>query len=210
MLYTEPIKHNGSNLPALRGRPRAFNAVAALDAAMNVFWQKGYEGASLPVLTKAMRINRPSMYAAFGNKEALFKQALKRYTEQPGCHVSEALEQPTARKVAEHLLRGTAKLMSDPKNPRGCLLVQGALACGDDADCVRRASIAQRRAGEAALTKRFARAKKEGDLPKSADPATLARFLLSVAYGIAVHSTAGARRDDLMDIVATALRAWPR
>src|SRR5580693_7878419 len=103
------------------GRPRAFNTDKALDRAMKVFWRKGYEGASLPDLTRAMGINRPSLYAAFGNKEALFRKALDRYAAGPASYACKALEAPTARGVVERLLRGAAG--SDPHSPRGCLMV---------------------------------------------------------------------------------------
>src|SRR6185312_6508146 len=98
--------------PAKRGRPRAFDAERALDRALNVFWRKGYEGASLPELTKAMGINRPSLYAAFGNKEALFKKALDRYASGPAGYVGRALAAPTARGVFEALLEGAIGMMS--------------------------------------------------------------------------------------------------
>src|SRR6266478_1585181 len=95
------------------GRPRAFDTDKALDRAMKVFWRKGYEGASLPDLTRAMGINRPSLYAAFGNKESLFRKAIDRYVAGPACHVREALEQPTARAVVERYLRGSIDLITD-------------------------------------------------------------------------------------------------
>src|SRR5215211_6214456 len=106
-----------------RGRPRTFDPDKALDRALNVFWKKGYEGASLPDLTKAMGINRPSMYAAFGNKEKLFRKVVERYSAGMCEQLTNALNQPTARKVAEALLRGTAEMLSDSKHPAGCLLV---------------------------------------------------------------------------------------
>src|SRR5579859_3096090 len=112
-----------------RGRPREFDAEKALDAALAVFWRKGYEGASLPDLTEAMGINRPSLYAAFGNKEDLFHLALDRYAEGPGAFVQKALEERDARTVAERLLCGAVLLVTDPRRPHGCLLVHGALAC---------------------------------------------------------------------------------
>src|SRR4051794_41577350 len=90
--------------PSPLGRPRGFDADEALDKAMKVFWAKGYEGASLPDLEKAMGINRPSMYAAFGNKHELFRKAMKRYGQGPTAFVPEALAKPTAREVVEHLL----------------------------------------------------------------------------------------------------------
>src|ERR1700686_4050790 len=100
------------------GRPRAFDPETALDRAMQVFWRKGYEGASLSDLTKAMRINRPSMYAAFGNKEALFRKALDRYSAGPICYIRAALEAPCARAVAEQLLKGTVAFLTDTRHPR--------------------------------------------------------------------------------------------
>src|SRR4051794_3997112 len=102
---------------AAKGRPRAFDPERALDRALRVFWEKGYEGASLPELTRAMGINRPSMYAAFGNKEALFRKAIDRYNEGPARHVSRAFDEPTARRVAERLLEGTIELLTHPRNP---------------------------------------------------------------------------------------------
>ena len=120
-----------------RGRPRAFDTEKALDCALDVFWRKGYEGASLPDLTEAMGINRPSLYAAFGNKESLFRKALDRYVEGPAAYVAKALKQPTAREVAETLFYGGIELLTNPKNPRGCLAVQSALACGEAAATIR-------------------------------------------------------------------------
>src|SRR5206468_3156330 len=84
----------------MRGRPREFDADKALDQALRIFWKHGYEGASLPELTRAMGINRPSMYAAFGNKEALFRKAVERYMQMAGGWIQEALEQPTGADAA--------------------------------------------------------------------------------------------------------------
>ena len=192
-----------------RGRPRAFDADRALDRALRVFWRKGYEGASLPDLTKAMGINRPSLYAAFGNKESLFKKALERYASGPAGYVARALEAPTARAVVEQIFDGAIDLVSDPKNPRGCLMVQGALACGKDADSVRKDLIARRSAGECALRQRFDRARAEGDLPPDADPADLARYVTTVLHGLSVQAASGVPRDALRRVADTALRAWP-
>jgi AcrR family transcriptional regulator len=191
-----------------RGRPREFDIDRALDRALRVFWRKGYEGASLPDLTKAMRINRPSLYGAFGNKEALFRKALDRYIEGPAAYIREALEEPTARSVAERLLRGAIDLLSDPRNPRGCLMVQGALACGEAAESIRRELVSRRVAGEVALRKRFERARAEGDLPADADPADLARYVVTVIRGMAVQAAGGASREELRRVASMALRAW--
>src|ERR1700745_989586 len=124
-----------SNHSVTLGRPRTFDAEKALGEALNVFWRKGYEGASLSDLTEAMGINRPSMYAAFGDKRSLFHKALERYSDGPALFMREALNEKTARGVAERLLRGAVEMNTSPGNPPGCLMVQGALACGTEAEC---------------------------------------------------------------------------
>src|SRR3954451_12943615 len=105
------------------GRPRGFDAGEALDRALEVFWRQGYEGTALSDLTAAMGINRPSLYAAFGNKDALFRRVLERYADGPAAYTHEALEEPTARAVVERLLRGAIEVTTDPLTPPGCLLV---------------------------------------------------------------------------------------
>jgi len=195
--------------PAARGRPRAFDPEAALDRAMHVFWAKGYEGASLSDLTRAMRINRPSLYAAFGNKEQLFRKVLDRYMDGPVAYFGKALAAPKARDVVEEIFLGTARMGDDPRIPAGCLMVQGALAVGDAAGSVRKDAAARRAASEAALRRRLQRAKREGDLPKNADPAELASYVMTVVRGMAVQSAGGASRDQLRRVAQIALRAWP-
>jgi len=193
-----------------KGRPREFDADKALEKAMMVFWRKGFEGTSLPDLTKAMGINRPSLYAAFGNKESLFRKALDRYAEGPIAFGREALNEPTARKVAERLLRGAVDMLTCPGNPKGCLWVQGALACGEEAQSLRKELIMRRKKGEAAICRRFARAVAEGDLPADADPADLARYIAMTNAGMAVLAAGGAGREELLRVVEMALRAWPK
>jgi AcrR family transcriptional regulator len=191
-----------------RGRPRAFDAERALDQAVRVFWKHGYEGASLPQLTRAMGINRPSMYAAFGNKESLFRKALDRYVETSGCALREALNQPTARATAERLLRATVNQGARGKI-RGCMLVQGALACGESADPIRHELAHRRTTVERALRQRFERARRQRDLPANSDPAALAKFVATFQHGLAVQLASGASRDKLLAAVDVALCAWP-
>jgi len=188
------------------GRPRAFDIDRALDQALKVFWRKGYEGASLPELTKAMGINRPSLYAAFGNKESLFRMVLDRYAEGPAGHLCAALDQPTARAAVEHFLQETIHLLTGPGSPRGCLIVQGALACGDAAQSVRRACASRRSAAESLLRERFSKAIADGDLPASSDAADLARFIATIAHGMSVQAAGGAKREELQRVADLALR----
>src|SRR6266404_907361 len=164
MLYLL-IGMKSETVAARLGRPRAFDPDAALERAMHVFWAKGYEGASLSDLTRAMRINRPSLYAAFGNKEQLFLKVLDRYMNGPLAYFQKALGAAKAREVIEQIFLGAANMPSDPRTPAGCLVVQGALACGDAAGSVRKEIGARRAAAKAALRRRLQRAKREGDLP---------------------------------------------
>jgi AcrR family transcriptional regulator len=203
---------NGMKTPSAnlnrRGRPRAFDADRALDQAMTVFWRKGYESTSLLDLTRAMGINRPSLYGAFGNKEALFRKVLDRYVEKHGGIVREALKQPTARAAVEHLLRGSLGKRGRAKS-RGCLLVQGALACDETSDAVRRELALRRSMTEDALRQRFEQAVRECDLPPGSDPAALAKFVATFQHGIAVQLAGGARPYELLPAVEIALCAWP-
>jgi AcrR family transcriptional regulator len=191
------------------GRPREFDVEQALDRALKVFWRRGYEGASLLELTKAMRISRPSLYSAFGNKEALFRKAIDRYVDGPGASAREALDQPTARAVVERLFESTIDMLTDSRNPHGCFLVQGALACGDTADRMRREMAKRRDAFVTALRERFEQAVKEQDLSPTAVPADLARFVATILHGMSVQATSGARRQELEGVAQIALRAWP-
>ncbi|MDT7803849.1 MAG: hypothetical protein QOI78_7282 [Actinomycetota bacterium] len=191
------------------GRPRGFDADAALERAMLVFWEQGYEGASLSDLTAAMGITKTSMYAAFGNKEELFRKALERYEEGPAAYVARALRQPTAREVATAFLAGSVAATTRPGCPSGCLGVQGSLAAGEAGRTARDTLTAWRDEGRAHLRDRFRRAVDEGDLPADADPELLARYVMTVANGIAVQAAGGAGRDELRQVADVALRNWP-
>ena len=191
------------------GRTRQFNAEEALDRALEVFWARGYEGATLPELTEAMGINRPSLYAAFGNKEQLFRKALDRYQTGPQSFLTEALTKPTAKEVVEAIFSGFIRMQRGRDKPRGCFIVCGALACGEEAEKVRRELAQLRQAAVSALRKRLEGAVQDGDLPEGMDCATLARYIATVLNGLAVQAASGATEKELRLVAAMAMRAWP-
>ena len=191
------------------GRPRAFDVDQALEQAMQVFWKKGYEGTSLPNLTEAMGINRPSLYAAFGNKEELFRKALQRYGAGPAACLKKALELPTARQAVETMLAAAAEMQTDPSSPAGCLAVQGALACGEAADPIRQALIKSRNAFRETLEARLEQARTEGDLPANFAPTHLAQYYVTVLQGMAVQAASGATRVELQSVIKVAMSVWP-
>ncbi|MGJ7036855.1 AcrR family transcriptional regulator [Shinella sp. BE166] len=193
----------------LMGRHREFDVEKVLDAALCVFWRKGYEGASYADLTEAAGVERPALYSAFGNKEALFRRALERYYERYLDYIPDALQLPTSREVAERMLYRAADLNTRYPSHTGCLNINGALAVSDEAESVRQALIDVRAAGEVQFRERFERAKAEGDLPETAKPDALAAFLMAVLHGMAVQAKAGFSRDVLEAVAEQALSTWP-
>jgi AcrR family transcriptional regulator len=185
------------------GRPRSFDPETALDHALELFWRQGYEGTSVTELTAVMGINKPSMYAVFGNKEQLFAKVLDRYFASPGAFVAEALDEPTVRGVVEGLVFGSIDLVAGADTPRGCLSVKGVHACGPDAKPVRDDVVRRREVGEAALRHRFENAP---DLPSDTNAATLAQLVHTITDGIAVQAAAGRSAEELRAIAHLAVR----
>ncbi|EPR14959.1 TetR family transcriptional regulator [Sphingobium indicum IP26] len=194
---------------AARGRPREFDPEEALGAALNVFWRRGYEGASMAELTEAMGITKPSLYACFGNKESLFRKALDLYERDKLCYMKSALEAPTAKGVAERLLRGSLAIQTGTTDPHGCLGVISTVGCTIQADSIREDVMARRASSDAALLARLERARDEGDFPDTIEPQALATYLTTVMQGMAVHAGAGMSRELLEQLVDTTLAVWP-
>jgi AcrR family transcriptional regulator len=193
-----------------RGRPRVFDPDEALDKALQIFWNRGYEGTSLAELTETLGVNKPSLYAAFGNKEELFMKALSKYTTGPVAFVRDVVNEPTARAVAQRFLYEAAEFLTQPSHPKGCMVVQGALSGGESAEMVKKVLIQYRAAYEKLLTKRFEQAKSDGDLPSDASPQALAKYLATLHQGMSVQATSGASKEELLAIADLALDAWPK
>ena len=193
-----------------RGRPREFDVDEALDAAIEVFWRQGYEGTTLEDLTTAMGISRPSLYAAFGDKEATFRLAVERYSQVDMRYVETALAQPTAFEVAAHFLRSNIRAVTNPARPPGCLSIQGGVSGSQTDRRVVDFLSSSRAAVEARFADRFTRAIADGDLPSTENAADLAKYLNTVTSGLAVQAAGGASRAELSRVAERALSAFPR
>lgn len=192
------------------GRPREFDADKALARALDVFCRNGYEGTSITDLTDAMGINRPSLYAAFGNKEALFQKALERYLAEKFARAQTALADPDIRSAIERLLLDFVDAQTEPGHPAGCLAVSGALACSEANEQVRQDLVRSRAQIEQWILDRLERAEREGALPGGTTAEDLARLVSTLSQGTSVQAASGVSREDLHRLVKTALSFWPK
>ncbi|MFS8198087.1 TetR/AcrR family transcriptional regulator [Streptomyces sp. CWNU-52B] len=191
------------------GRPRGFDTEEALERAMMTFWEHGYDGVSLTDLTRAMGITKTSMYAAFGNKEDLFRKALEHYAESRTAYSAQVREKPTALEVATAYLTASVQGTTQDDCPAGCLGVQASLVANHLGRTAADALAAWQDGNRASFRDRFRRAVDEGDLPAGTDPDVLAHYLMTLGNGIAVQAAAGATREELQRVADAALRNWP-
>lgn len=194
---------------AKRGRPRSFDRDDALLQAMEVFWAKGYEGASIAELTDAMGIAAPSLYAAFGSKDGLFAAVVETYVRTAGSGIWEPIDKaPTARAGIETMLRATADAFSCGSEPHGCMIVLAApqKVCASEAasDILKQ----QRLENIAILERRLQRALREGELPAGTDCRAIATFYATVQHGMSLQARDGADLATLNSIVDCALAGW--
>lgn len=192
-----------------RGRPPAFNHDDALEKAMQTFWTFGYEGTSMGALIEAMDMNKPSIYAAFGNKEALFNKALDKYVSGPSAFVKKAIAEPTSYLVAKTFLTKAVELLTQHQSPRGCMIVQGALSCGPEAEMIQKKLIAYRANLEENFKKRFDLAKENRDLSEDTNTTALAKYVATLHQGISIQASSGASKDALMEVIEIAMQNWP-
>jgi AcrR family transcriptional regulator len=197
--------------PSKRGRPLSFDREQALENAMHVFWERGYEAASISELTAAMGITPPSLYAAFGDKEKLFLEAIERYSCGPGAALPLAMtEEPTARQGIERLMMEAAAELTRPGHPSGCMVVTAATNCSAGSAHIQQA-LARRRADlEDMLRRCIEQDQARGAVPAGTDVAALAAFYATVYQGMSIQARDGATRDNLEATARTAMMAWPR
>lgn len=187
------------------GRPRAFDLDAAIDTAMLIFWEKGYDGTTLSDLTEAFGIQRGSFYKAFGSKEALFERVLERYQKTVASYTVDALEQPTAMKVITETWRSAADASTGLDTPNGCLIVQAALGVTSDSSLAHDELTRIRNDHRARLMSRFDRAINDGDLPSGTNTGALADYVVAVQWGISVRARTGGTREEVQAMVDFAL-----
>lgn len=187
-----------------RGRPAAFNEEIALEQAMNAFWEYGYEGTSMSMLMAAMQMNKASIYAAYGSKESLFRKAIEKYLQGPASFLADALKQPTALTVIQAMLNQSAYMLVHPSHPLGCLVTQGALSVSPASGEMMLLLKEHRQQLERQLVQRFVRAIDEKDLLPTADPAVLAKLVMTVNQGMVVQAVSGATQAELFNVAAMA------
>lgn len=192
-----------------KGRPRQFDKDKALGIALRLFWNHGFEGVSVARLANEMGINIPSLYAAFGNKEQLFIAAVELYGQTNGNIYPHALAQPTAYEVAKTILLAEVDLVSNPNEPDGCLMIQGALVTSPESQNLVVQMAGMRAGAEGWLADRFVLAKKHGDLPPHANPKALACYIMAVNSGLAIQAKTGVTKAELLEVVEIALCSWP-
>lgn len=195
--------------PAAKGRPRGFDRDQALEAALLEFWRHGYEATSIATLTKAMGINPPSLYAAFGDKRRLFTAAVQRYARTHGDYGTRALGQPTARGVVETMLRLAAAEYTEAGHPPGCLVIDGATNTSEASVDVAEELRGYREGTKQAIAERIGADVEAGTLPPETDAAGLATFYATVIQGMSTQARDGASEADLQRVADVALAAWP-
>lgn len=193
------------------GRPRSFDRDKALEGAIVVFWEHGYDATSISLLTKALGIGAASLYAAFGDKRTLFIEALNRYMSTYGAFTQRVLsEVPGAYDAVQRLLHEAATAYTRPDRPHGCLLISAATNCSPESADMAAHLRDLRAAGALALENKIAEAVRAGELPARTDARALASFYGAVVKGMSAQARDGAAKSDLEQIAEAAMRAWPQ
>jgi AcrR family transcriptional regulator len=194
---------------ATRGRRREFDRNAALEKALILFWRFGYEGVSIADLTCAIGIAPPSLYAAFGDKAALYREVLALYSSWSEVSIKEFQREGPIRELVDELLRKTADAATNPKFPAGCLVTTGLLHTATEHRALAKRVANMRTQRARAIADRLQKAIDAGELPKTVDARSMADFVSAISQGIMLQARDGASRPELHEIVEIAMRALP-
>jgi TetR/AcrR family transcriptional regulator, copper-responsive repressor len=191
------------------GRPPSLDRGRALKRATELFWRHGYEGTSIAMLTEAMGVTPPTLYAAFGSKAELYRQALSCYGQLEAAAASVEGDRGSIFSRLERHLRTAAQHFSDPNKPKGCMVAVGSLHCGADNGDIVDAAALERHTRLAYFIRELEQAKHKGELPANTDADALARFYFAVLQGMSVQAIDGANPTRLHAMAEIALGAWP-
>jgi AcrR family transcriptional regulator len=192
-----------------RGRPVAFDRDDVLEKAMRVFWEKGFAGASMSDLTAAMGIASPSIYAAFGSKEGLYREAIDRYVTLSREGLAHIMDLPTARESIEGLLRKAVAAFSRTDVPSGCMVEQTAVEVGDQSPDLAASLREMRAANDENFLARLRKGVEDGDVVVGTDIAAVAAFYTTIRRGLSLSAKGGAGPDEMRSVVNSAMAAWP-
>ena len=187
-------------------RPREFNVDEASRVALRMFWDRGFDGASLTDLADAMGIVRPSLHAAFGSKEGLYRKAIEIYGREAMAFIVRSIRGATVADVCRLYLSGYCDMLSDPTSPDGCFMIKGLVSSGRGAPIARQEGVVRQKGYEALLEQRFRQAQDDNELSRDANIRALAEGLTTIANGLAVRADMGATRAELHRIAATLLK----
>ena len=191
-----------------KGRPRSFDRDDVLKRAMLLFWKHGYDATSVSLLTEAMGIGTPSLYAAFGDKRALFKEALDRYMATYGSFMRALPEESDPRAAIERLLLEAAAMFTSGDHPPGCMVIAAATNCGPESAAVEKRLRTIRAGTVRAFEEKIANGPR--GLPPRTSAHALALFFSATLQGMSAQARDGASREELEAIARAALCAWPR
>ncbi|GGP47537.1 TetR/AcrR family transcriptional regulator [Shewanella saliphila] len=186
------------------GRPRGFDIDLALEQALNVFWRNGYEGTSLSELTEAMGIKKPSLYAAFGNKEQLFFKAIDLYENRPDSLFNIAFQHERVADVIRGLLLGAAAQFTDCSHPQGCALINSTFSCNEASESIKQTVLARKSKHKQRLVDRFELAQNQGELQEGCEPVVLASLMTALFQGLSMQASEGASLDELQKVATMA------
>lgn len=194
----------------MRGRQKTFDREVALEAAMLLFWERGFEQTTIDDLARAMGLSTSSLYSTFGDKEALFLSTLDFYQAGRGRYTTTALEgQTSARDAFQCLFEVAAHELTRSKQPRGCMLAISMMTSSPGYKSLQKELIRRRANSSRAFVRRLEEAVRKKELPGSLDLPALASFLMTTLMGMSLQARSGATKDDLLGVAAFAFRAWP-